>query len=348
MKTTPLGNRSLPAASAILNTSAILSMCWCCAALALYGQVAGEQSPDKIVQGGSAELHGEGANSLLGPGDVLSVKAAEADEVNSPAVRIDTSGFLNLPLVGRLQAAGMSIEALEAEIGNRLRAYVKRPEVTVSVVEYHSQPVSILGSVANPGVHQVQGHKSLAEVIALAGGLRQDAGYSVRITRRAEWGPIPLPNAAFDPTKQFSIAEVSTRSLLGASNPRENIQIQPDDIITVPRAEMIYIQGQVRRPGGYVLRDSEHMSVLVAVSLAEGLDRTAAPHSARILRVVSGQTHRAELSVDLKRILDGKAPDFMLEADDILYVPSSLSKTVSLRTIESAVQIGTGLAIVRP
>lgn len=320
-------------------TLAFLSITYCLAS----GQT-GEQTKEIIPQA-SSSADRPLPNSRLGPGDELSIKVAETEELNGIKVRLDPSGFLHLPLVGRIEAAGMTVEQLEAEISTRLRVYVKKPDVSVSIVEYHSQPVSVLGCVTNPGVHQVQGYKTLAEVLALAGGLRPDAGYSIRITRRAEWGAIPLPNAEWDPPRQFSIGEVSTTSLIGATNPAENIQILPEDIITVPKAEMVYVQGQVRHPGGYILHDKVSMSVLAALSLAEGLDKTAAPRTARILRVVSGNTHREEMIVDLKRILDGKAPDCMMQAEDILFVPSSVSKSVTIKAIETMLAIGTGVAV---
>src|ERR1700730_10538203 len=140
----------------------IQSVWWCSTVLALYGQLPAKGSPEKIVHSESVATSGVRSSSLLGPGDVLSIKAEEAEELNSPAIRVDNSGVLSLPVVGRIAVAGMNVETLEAELVNRLRSYVKRPAVTVSVVEYHSQPVSVLGSVANPGVHQVQGHKTLA------------------------------------------------------------------------------------------------------------------------------------------------------------------------------------------
>src|SRR5437588_8180707 len=100
-----------------------------------------------------------------------------------------------------------------------MKRYLQEPDVSISISEFRSQPISILGAVQNPGVHQLQGKKNLFGVLSLAGGLRHDAGYRVRITRNLEWGRIPLPNATDDPNGQFSVASVSVKSIMEASNP---------------------------------------------------------------------------------------------------------------------------------
>src|SRR5262249_49750802 len=148
--------------------------------------------------------------------DVISIRATDAEEVSDKSLRIGSNGFINLPLVGRVQAGGLTTEELEQELITKLKPYVRKPEVTVSVVEAKSQPVSVLGAVNTPGVQQLQGRKTLMEMLSLAGGVRQDAGYSVKIVREKEWGPIPLPNAAPDPTGRFSVAEVNLKSILAA------------------------------------------------------------------------------------------------------------------------------------
>jgi polysaccharide export outer membrane protein len=283
----------------------------------------------------------------LGADDVITIWALGAEEIPATPVRIDPNGFVDLPLVGRLRAAGQSVEQLKAELARRLREYVQEPQVAVSVVEFRSQPVSVLGAVKNPGVHQLQGRKTLVEVLSLAGGLGPEAGHSIKITRRLEWGRIPLPRAADDATERFSVAEVSVRSVLEARRPEENILIRPHDILSVPRAEMVYVMGSVNKAGGFVLQERETLSVLEALSLAGGVTRTAAPRQARILRPVAGQHSRAELPLDLQRILDGKGKDVPLAADDILFVPTSAAKSAGLRAVEAAIQLGVGVVIWR-
>jgi polysaccharide export outer membrane protein len=284
---------------------------------------------------------------VLGPEDQISIWALDAEEINNKPVVIGATGHINLPLVGRVRAAGLTVEQLEAEITAKLKTYIEDPKVSVTVAEFRSQPVSVIGAVNSPGVHQLRGRKTLVEILSMAGGIRNDAGNTVKITRRLEWGRVPLATAKEDATGQFSVAEVNLRDVMEASKPEENILIRPQDVISVPRAEMIYVIGEVPRSGGFVLNERETLSVLQALSLAGGLGRTAAPHNARILRASAGSPKRAEIPVDLKKILAGKKPDVPLEPEDILFVPSSTGKTVALRSLEAALSVGTGVAVWR-
>jgi polysaccharide export outer membrane protein len=181
----------------------------------------------------------------------------------------------------------------------------------------------------------------------MAGGIRPDAGYSVRITRQVEWGCIPLPNAKADASGRFSVAELNLKKIMEAKNPEENIEILPHDVISVPKADMVYVIGEVRRSGGFVLGERQTISVLQALSLAEGLNRGADTRHAKILRLKREADQREELPVDVKDVLTGKKPDLPLQGDDILFIPGSTGKKAALRALEAAVQTGTGLAIWR-
>jgi polysaccharide biosynthesis/export protein len=284
---------------------------------------------------------------VLGPDDQIAVHAPDAEEIGNAPIRIDTGGYIRLPLAGRIKAAGLTAEQLENEIAARLKVYIKQPDVAVSVHEFRSQPVSVIGSVKNPGVHQLQGRKTLVEILSLAGGLADDAGHSVKITRRLEWGRVPLREARDDESGGFSVGEVNLDSIMRARKPEENIVILPRDVISVPRADMVYVVGQVMKAGGFVLRERETLSALQALSLAGGTDRAAAPQNARILRPVAGAESRAEIAVDLKRILAGQAADVALESEDILFVPGSTPKRALARAAEAAIQLTTGLIIFR-
>lgn len=287
---------------------------------------------------------------VLGPEDQIIIRVLDAVEFdNTPVqpVRVDFSGFIRLPLVGRIQAGGLTIDQLETELVRELKKFIVDPQVAVSVTEFRSQPVSVLGAVKNPGVHQVQGRKTLLEMISLAGGIDPEAGHSIKITRRKEFGPIPLKSAAADETGEYTVAEVDLASILEARNPQENIEIKPNDVITVPRGQLVYVMGQVKRPGGFVLRQRETLSALQVLALAEGLDTTAKPQDARILRTVEGAPQRTEIYVDLRKVLQGKASDVPLQPNDVLFIPNNAPRSAMIRGLESAIQIGTGVAIYR-
>ncbi len=243
----------------------------------------------------------------LGPDDQIVIRALNVEEIDNKPVRIDNRGTINLPMIGKMQAAGLTTDQLEAEVTARLKKYVVEPDVSVSVVEMRSQPVSILGQVTNPGVHQLQGQRNLFEVLSLAGGLKQDAGNSVKITRRLEWGRIPLAGATDDATGKFSVASVPTRSILAATNPADNIPIKPYDVISVPRADIVYAIGAVKKSGGFVLSDNASPTTLQLLSMAEGLDRMAASNRARIMHASFQNRQRSRVIIlDLKAILNGE------------------------------------------
>lgn len=284
---------------------------------------------------------------LLGVDDQLEISEPELAELGVKPTRIDGDGDMEVPLVGRVHVSGLTVQQVEQELNKALGTYVRHPQVAVSVAEVRSQPVSVLGEVNTPGIHQVQGHKTLLEMLALAGGVRPDAGYSIRVTRQLVWGCIPLPKAELDASGQFSVAEVDLRKIMEARDPQDNIQIFPHDIITVPKAEMVYVIGDVKRSGGFVLGEHQSMSVLQALSLAEGINTTADSRHARILRMKDNTHQPEETYVDVKGVLSGKKSDIALQGNDVLFIPASTGKKAAARSIEAVIQAGTGYAIWR-
>ena len=316
-------------------------------AVAVYAQP--ESVPSVPGNGPRAVVDPIGRSSyLLGTGDQLSIRVAEADEIPDKPLRIDEKGDFDLPLVGRVHAAGLSVGELQLKLVKDFAVFIKQPQVTVSVTETRSQPVSILGAVNAPGVHQLQGRKTLVEVLAAAGGLRADCGYRIKITRRSEWGTIPLPGATMDPAGNYTVAEVAVKGLLEAVGPQDNIEIRPDDVITIPLGEMIYVIGDVKRSGGFVLGQRPSVSAMQALAMAEGLAPMAKPSEARILRQVPGETTRTEIPVDLKKIMAGKVGDVTLQQNDILFVPTNTFKRLGARSIDAMFGVGSNLAVYRP
>jgi polysaccharide export outer membrane protein len=282
---------------------------------------------------------------ILGPEDQILVRVFHADEFPDKAIQIGNDGLITLPFLGDVKAAGLTVRDLERTIAEGLSKYVRRPQVTVSVAEYRSQPVSVLGAFTNPGVQQVRGSRTLLQMIALAGGLRADAGNQATIVRQKEWGAIPLPSAHVENGGQVTVAVINLKDVLSARHPEQDIVIRPYDTISVPRAALVYVAGEVTRAGGFPLQEAESVSVLQALALAGGMTRTASSKHARILRAEAGRPDRQEISVDLQKVAQGTAPDVALKADDILFIPNNLSKSAAIRAAEAALNIGTGIAI---
>jgi polysaccharide export outer membrane protein len=281
---------------------------------------------------------------VLGPDDVVTIHVPNAPDISEKPFRLEADGQIKLPMVGRVQAGGLTVEQLELEVSKKLKLYLEQPEVTISITEFKSQPVSILGAVANPGVHQIEGNKTLLEILAVAGGLRPDAGPTVAITRQLEYGRIPVPGATDDMTHHFSVAEINLKAVTDARRPEDNIVIRPHDVLSVARADSVYVIGEVTKAGSLSLSEGQSMSVLEAVSSSGGLLRTAAPNHAMILRLASGQSRRNEIPVDVKKIMAGQSDDAQLIAGDVLVVPGSTGKRAALRTLEAAIQAGTVFA----
>jgi polysaccharide export outer membrane protein len=291
---------------------------------------------------------GSGDDYVLGPEDSLNVRVVHLDELGDAPYPIDLRGNVSFPRIGRVHAAGKTVEQLESELTQRYKEYLQDPVVNVSVAEFHSQPISILGAVKSPGVHQIKGNSTLFEVISEAGGLSDVAGSTITITRKMTNGPLPLPNASNDPSGKYSVADLNIRSVMSARNPAQNIPVRPYDVITVPKADLVYVIGSVKKPGGFLLQERANMTVLEALALAQGLERTASAGKAKILRTDEITHARVEIPVDVKKMMEGKLGDTSLLANDILFVPTSNGKAASYRALEALVQTGTGIAVYRP
>jgi polysaccharide biosynthesis/export protein len=281
---------------------------------------------------------------VLGPFDQITVLVGEfPDQFGDRSFRIDGNGDVSLPLAGRVHAGGLTPKELEDEIKKHLAAVLKSPDVVVNVSDFTSTSVSVLGAVNLPGMHPLVGQKSLFEELAVSQGLTDEAGSTVKITRAEKWGVIPLPNVTMDPGTHVSTAIVRIKDV--TRNGPENIALMPGDAIFVPRADLIYVVGSVTKPGGFPIGEKETISALQVVSRAEGLQRTAAPEKAKILRAELGKPSRIEIPVNIKLLMAGKTPDIPLQADDILFIPNSGAKSAAYRTTEAILAAATGVAI---
>jgi len=311
----------------------------------------------------------DSAKYRIGPDDVLDINVFAAPELNRQ-VRVSSGGEISLPLLGQIRAAGLTPVELESSLQGLLhRTYMKDPHVSVFVRDLQSHPVSVMGAVKMPGIFQVRGPRTLLEVLSLAGGLSDDAGDTAIIMRGGgasnesteENRPTPEDSPRLSPNVRDvsssnshldqrdrspeTAIQVNLKDLLDSADPHYNPVVHPGDIVKVTRAGVVYVLGEVRKPGGFALKSSEKLSVLQAVALSEGLTHTAAKSSARVIRTDPETGERKQFGIDLNKIMKGKDPDIVLESKDIVFVPNSAAKTTFSRGAEAATQTLTGLLI---
>ncbi len=292
---------------------------------------AGGQNPNQAAPPRELPPDSIRPNYVLGPNDQILIRAS-AEEINEKPFRIDSEGNINLPLVGRVHAAGMTQQELEQELIRRLKEYIRDPQVIISVTGFRSEPVFFVGAFAKPGIYPLQGKRTLVEMLVSIGGLQPNASRHIKLTRRAEYGVIPLPGAIEDPAKKTSSVEISMGSLRENVNPAEDIVLQPFDVISVERAELIYINGEVMKTGAIALEERDSISFLQALTQAGGFSRDAKRDKVRILRPILNTTKRAEIDIDSNEIYAGRANDFPLLPNDVMYVSRSY-KGATLRVI---------------
>jgi polysaccharide export outer membrane protein len=287
---------------------------------------------------------------VLGPNDEVVIHGIDdpqaAGKPDAP-ILIGTNGNITLPLIGRIKAGGLTVEQLEEELIYRYKTFIQEPQISVTVTEFRSQAVSVFGGVTKPGVVQLRGRQTLYEVLSMAGGPSDAAGPVLTVTRPQTSGDIPLPGANVDSTGRFSSIELNIQEILEGKNPAANIEIRPNDIISVSEASsnMVYVVGDVNRAGGFTLGGQRNVSVLRALSLAGGLGRTAKPEKARIVHEVSGEPKHTEVPVNIQKILSGKAKDVALGPNDVLVVPTSSRKVFTVSFLPNTVATVAGAAI---
>ncbi len=268
-----------------------------------------------------------GAASALGSGDLVEITVFDTPEL-SQRVRVDSEGKLILALIGEVKVQGLSPDALERLIRSKLFEghFVKDPQVSVFVSEYAGQMSYVAGEVNRPGGYPLLRSHHLSDLIAVAGGLTSKAGNVVTIAHEG--------NSASPTIIDMSYPDAN----------RRNPEIAPGDNITVGLAGIVYILGDVGRPGGFVLDHRGTLSASQAVALAEGILPSASLRKAELIRTINGT--RQEIPLDLKMILQAKAPDPPLQAGDILYIPQSLFRGLGRQSIETVLAASlSGLAL---
>jgi polysaccharide biosynthesis/export protein len=291
----------------------------------------------------------------ISAGDVIQLQIEDAPEL-SHNYRVNSSGYIEMPVLGLVEAQRRTTFELARQITKGLRdeEYLNTPSVLVTIKQYNSQTFLVQGSVRSPGVYQTEGRPSLLTMIGLAGGLTVDHGSTVFILRPNKLQPNKTKQPPQEADTQMSSIQdqtpdpdQSTQTSAGgsASAPAEDPdyelikvnlsalykgqfdqRVEPGDIINIPRADVFYVTGEVKSPGSFTLK--EGTTLRQAVSLAQGLTFNAKASRGVIFREDPALGSRQEIKVDIRDIINGKEDDIPLQANDVVIIPNSKTKSI--------------------
>jgi polysaccharide export outer membrane protein len=262
--------------------------------------------------------------------DLLSISVYGSPELTR-TVRINPEGAIRLPMLREtIPVAGLMPAEIEGRIAEALESagVLVDPAVSVTVAEYHSRPIQVMGAVKNPVTFQALGKTTLLEALARAQGLTPEAGREILVTHTDQRG-------------ETRVDRIPVRQLLAEGDSSKNLVLEGGEEIRVPEGGKVFVVGNVKRPGAYRAEDGSGISVLKALAMAEGLAPYASKQAFVIRRKDGGLK---ESPVELRRILDRKAEDVALEPDDIFYVPDNRSRRTTMNVIEKAVGFATATA----
>ena len=270
------------------------------------------------------------AGVLIGEGDLLQVSLYGWPDFNEQ-VRVSSTGEISLPLIGQVEVRGLSTTQAESVISKRLETggFFNNPQVTVGDREFATQGISVLGEVQKPGVYPILGPRKLFDLISAAGGTSPKAGNRILISHRVNPQDVQTVTLSDDPQKSLTA----------------NVDVLPGDTVVVSKAGVVYVVGDVRLPGGFVMDKDKELTVLQALALAQGAGNYASLNHSRLIHRTRDGVH--ETPIPLKKIIEGKAEDPKLQADDILFIPHSGSKEATSKGLNSILQTVSGVAVYR-
>ena len=266
------------------------------------------------------------ATETLGPGDLISLVVYDSPEL-SRNFRIDEDGSLRLPMIRqRIQVAGLTMDECENAIAAALvnEQVLVNPIVSVSVAEFHSRPITVVGAVKTPTTFQATSSMTLLDAITRAGGMNDNAGPEILITHQ------PSGGGSVGLTER-----IPAKSLQDPAGTSANLVLQGGDIVRIPDAGQIFMVGNVNHPGPFSISNNADMSMMKALSIAGGLSAFAS-HTAYIYRADSNDSHKSEIPVKLSKILARKSPDVPLYANDMVYIPNRSVAQAAMKTFEVA------------
>jgi polysaccharide export outer membrane protein len=250
---------------------------------------------------------------LIGPGDGITIQVLEAPELTQH-VRVTDSGSVPLIVGGSIKVDGLTPSKAAEAVTQALKSgdYLLNPHVTVTVDQYATANVTVMGQVKQPGAYPIGTPRSVIDVLALAGGATDLADRRVAVERHGSKERV-----------EYFLSNHSTTAL------DTNALVYPGDIVLVPKAEVVYVMGDVPKPGGYPMATNDgKLSVLQAVTLAGSQEPSAWPNSARLIRKLPDGTY-VQTQVALTKMSKGKVPDIPLQPDDIIYIPFSFLRNMA-------------------
>jgi polysaccharide export outer membrane protein len=263
---------------------------------------------------------------VLGTGDLVAVSVYDAPELTR-TIRVEPDGTIRLPLLAEgVKAAGLMPRELEVGLSQALRSeeILVDPVVKITVVEYHSRPISVMGAVRKPLTFQADGVVTLLDALSRAEGLADDAGVEILVTQND------------------AIRHVSVKELLSGADPAVNLRLTGNEEIRVPIAGKIFVLGNIRKPGAFPVRSSEDSTVLKMVALSEGL-MPFSQKTAYVVRRREGEKP-LEIPIELAKIMERKSPDVALEMGDILYVPDNKARRSTMSIVDRLAGFGSATA----
>ena len=274
--------------------------CRCAALVVAIVLMVGAPRP-ALAQASTANAPASPAASyVVGPQDVLTITSYDQADL-SGRFTVETDGTFTFPLIGRFRAGGLTLRQVEEGLKKRLKDedYFVDPQVSVTVEQYRSQKVSIVGEVRSPGTYPLSGDMTLVEVLARAGSILPTASGEALVVRGGKKAASQRPAGADedDPnTVRVDLRELEKGVL------SQNASLRDGNTIFVPRAESLYVFGQVRNPGAYALQHERKTTVLQALSLAGGVTDRGSTTRTHIIRIVNGE--KTEINVKLSDLVE--------------------------------------------
>jgi polysaccharide export outer membrane protein len=296
-----------------------------------------DQSNSTRAGAGATSLN-EAANlpvERIGPNDLIGITVYDSPELTR-TFRVDSDGEIRLPMLRKhIKAVGLFPEELENSVQAALvdGQVMVDPIVTVSVVEYRSRPITVVGEVKNPITFQATGVVTVLDAISQAGGLAEDAGSEILVSRQ---------ELAADGKSTTLTQRIPARSLLSAADPSMNPELNGGEVIRVPEAGRVYVVGNVKNPGAFPIKDESGTTVLKMLALSQGLNGYTA-RTAYIYRTEGGSGGKNDIPIELKKVMQRKSPDVPLMANDILYIPEASERKAAMTALDRGLLIGVAM-----